>query len=67
MATTIVNPPSGNDSSGNGLGFLLGIIALAVFVIIFIVYLLPIIQNGIGGGTQVNVPKDINVNVEQKK
>jgi hypothetical protein len=70
MATTIINPaPSNNNSSGsNGMGFLLGAIGLIVFVILFFVYGLPLLRGLSGtGGVQVNVPKSINVNVQQSK
>ena len=68
MATTIVNPAPNNNSSGdNGMGFLLGVIVLIVFVVLFFVYALPYIRGMSGGGVQVNVPKSINVNVKQSK
>lgn len=70
MATTIVNPGSNNNSDNNGMGFLVGGILLIVFAVLFFVYALPYIRglssNG-NGGVQVNVPKDINVNVQQPK
>ncbi len=66
MATIVNNPPSNGD--GGGMGFLLGIIILVVAGVVFFVYGLPYIQKGMGGGgVQVNVPKDINVNVQQSK
>lgn len=68
MATTIVNPAPGNNSSdGNGMGFLLGVIVLIVFVVLFFVYALPYIQGLSSGGIQVNVPKSVDVNVKQSK
>lgn len=66
MATTIVNPASSNNESGNGMGFLLGVIVLIVFAVIVVVYMLPYFKQGFGG-IQVNVPKDVNVNVQQSK
>lgn len=67
MATTIVNPPQ-NNSSGNGMGFLLGIIILIVVAVLFFIYGLPYLQNlGGSGGVQVNVPESIDVNVKQSK
>ena len=65
MATTVVNPAP-NGGSGNGMGFLVGIIVLIVFAVIFFVYGIPYIQQGFGG-TQVNVPDTIEVNVNQPK
>lgn len=67
MATTVVNPAPSNGSSNNGMGFLLGAIALIVFVVLFFVYVLPYIQNGMSGGVNVNVPKEIDVNVNQSE
>lgn len=70
MATTIINPtPSNEGSSGNnGMGFLLGAIVLIVFAVLFFVYGLPYLQGLTGsGGVQVNVPKSIDVNVNQPK
>jgi hypothetical protein len=68
MATTIVNPAPNNNSSGdNGMGFLLGVIVLIVFVVLFFVYALPYIRGLTNGGIQVNVPKSVNVNVKQSK
>lgn len=69
MATTIINPaPNNNSSDNNGMGFLLGIIVLIVFVILFFVYALPYVRGLTGSGRiQVNVPKSIDVNVKQSK
>lgn len=63
---TIVNNPAPNNSD-NGMGFLLGIIVLVVVGVLFFFYGLPLIQQGMNKGIQVNVPKDINVNVQQSK
>jgi hypothetical protein len=70
MATTIINPtPVANSSDSNGMGFLIGGVVLIVFAVIFFVYALPYIRSfGSGsGGVQVNVPKSINVKVQQSK
>ena len=69
MATTIINPaPSANTSNGSGIGFLLGAIVLVVFVALFFIYALPFIRGLSGsGGIQVNLPKSVNVNVQQSK
>jgi hypothetical protein len=71
MATTVVNPQPASESNGgsNGMGFILGIILILFLVVLFFIYILPLVQQSIsqGTGTQVNVPKDINVNVDQKK
>jgi len=49
------------------MGFLLGVIILVVFGAVFFIYILPLIQQGMNGGVQVNIPKDINVKVEESK
>ena len=68
MATTIINPAPSNNSSNNGVGFLIGAIVLIVFAVLFFVYALPYIRGlSANGGVQVNVPKRINVNVQQSK
>ncbi len=70
MATTIVNPPANNDSSGNGMGMILGIILLLVVVVILVVYLFPMLAsffNSYSTSPEINVPKDINVNIDSKK
>jgi hypothetical protein len=71
MATTIINPPANSKSSEtNGMGFLLGIIVLIIFLALFFVYALPYLR-GLGGfgsgGVQVNIPKNVNVKVQQTK
>lgn len=65
MATTIINPASSSNSfDNNGVGFLLGAIVLIIFAVLFFVYAFPHIR---GGGVQVNVPKSIDVKVQQSK
>ena len=69
MATTIINPaPSDNSSNNNGMGFLIGVIVLVVCVALLLIYALPFIRGLSGkGGIQVNLPKSVNVNVQQSK
>ena len=62
----IVNNPGNSDSGSNGMGFLLGIIVLVVFVILFLYYGLPMIQKTMSG-PQINIPNQIDVNVKQTK
>lgn len=68
MATIVNNPPANPESSG-GSGFLIGIILLIVFVILFVFYGLPYLNNYVGRGQapQVNIPSKIDVNVNQPK
>jgi ABC-type transporter Mla subunit MlaD len=69
MATTIINPtPSNNTSNDSWMGLLVGAIVLVIFVVLFVVYALPFIRGLSGkGGIQVNLPKTVNVNVQQSK
>jgi len=71
MATTIINPaPNTNTSNGNGMGFLIGGMVLIVFLVLLFAYALPYVR-GLGsigsGGIQVNVPKSVDVKVQQSK
>lgn len=68
--TTIVNNPANQGESG-GYGFLLGIIAIAVFVLVFVFYVVPIIRRmgpaEVTVPTQINMPDNVDVNVTQPK
>jgi hypothetical protein len=69
MATIVNNPPANNTNSsgGNGMGFLLGVIILIIFVAVVIIYGLPYIRSMSGFTAQVNVPKSVDVNVNSTK
>ncbi len=69
MATIVNNPPANNTngSGGNGMGFLLGVIVLIIFVAVVIIYGLPYLRNMSGFTAQVNVPKSVDVNVNSTK
>lgn len=72
MATTIINPaPTNNSPSESGTGFLIGTVLLIVFGVLFFIYGLPMIQQGLrglgAGGIQINLPKTVDVNVQQSK
>lgn len=73
MATTIINPaPTNNNSTtDSGMGFLLGVILLIVFGFLFFIYGIPLIKQGLGGlgsgGINVNLPKTVDVKVQQTK
>jgi hypothetical protein len=62
MVTVVQQPTDG----GNGMGFLLGVILLIVFVIGLLYYGLPMIQNATAT-PQINVPDKVDVNVNQEK
>lgn len=55
-------------ADSGGMGFLLGVIVLIVFVFLMIMYGLPILRNSIGTASpQINVPDKVDVNVKQAK
>jgi hypothetical protein len=63
---TVVQQPT--DGGGNGMGFLLGVILLIVFVIGLLYYGLPMIQRATAtpAAPQINVPDKVDVNVKQE-
>lgn len=60
--TTIINPGNGNGD-GNGVGTILAVVLVIVILILFFVYGLPALRGG-NGGTNINVPDQIDVNVD---
>jgi hypothetical protein len=74
MSTTIVNSPPANTQPSNppsssGVGFLLGTLILVIVGGLFYFYALPSIRQLMDNGVQVNVdlPSEVNVNVEQSE
>jgi len=68
MATTIINPaPATNTSNDSWIGFLMGVIVLVVLAALFFVYAVPFIKGLSSKGIQVNLPKTVNVSVQQSK
>lgn len=72
MPTTIINPaPNNNTSTDSGMGFFLGVLALIVFAFLFLIYGLPLVRQAISGlgngGVQINLPKTVDVKVQQTK
>ncbi len=68
MATTIINPASNNDSSSSGIALLIGVIAIIVVAVLFFIYGLPALKGlTTNSGTQVNIPKSVDINVKQAK
>lgn len=66
MATTIVNTPaSGNGSDGNLMGLLIGVVVLVTVVGFLFYFALPALKGMGSKDVQINVPKDINVEVQQ--
>lgn len=72
MATTIINPtPINNSDTDGGTGFLLGAILLIAFGFLFFIFGVPLIRQGLNGlssgGIQINLPKTLDVKVQQSK
>jgi hypothetical protein len=63
----VVNNPGTTSDSGSGVGFILGAILLIALMIALFYYGLPYVRGsfGGGGGTQINVPDKVDVNVNQ--
>ena len=59
--TTIINP--GSNEGGNGVGTILTVVLVLVVLFLFFVYGLPAMRGGNNGGTNINVPDQIDVNV----
>lgn len=66
MATIVNNPPAEQPRSNGGGNFLLGIILIIVLVYVIFYYGLPYLRSGMSTGTQINVPKQVDVNVNQQ-
>lgn len=65
MATVINNPGQGDgDNSGGGAGLIIGVIVAIVIIVLFVVYGIPALKSGSDSGTQVNVPDQIDVNID---
>lgn len=61
---TVINNPSGTTESNGGLGFVIGVILLAIVLLLFFVYGLPLLRGGVTT-PQVNIPGTIDVNLNQ--
>lgn len=62
--TTIVNTPPAKESDG-GMGWIVGLIVFLVVAYLFIMYGLPALRNVQTGAPQINVPSQIDVNINQ--
>lgn len=66
--TTIVNTPPTTDNSGGGpMGWIIGLVILLVLLYLGYVYGLPAIRNIQMGTPQINVPSQIDVNINPAK
>ncbi len=64
--TTIVNNPPSSDNSGGLIGIIIAIVVLSVLGYLGFVYGLPALRQ-LGGTPQINVPNQIDVNINQSK
>jgi len=65
MATIVNNPPASNNSSGP-MGMIIALVVLIVLGYLAYMYGFPAIRQ-MQGGTQINVPSKIDINVKQTK
>jgi len=65
--TTIVNSPPSADNSGGPMGWIIGLVILVVLGYLGYIYGLPAIQNMKSGNPQINIPSQIDVNINQTK
>jgi len=65
MATIINNPPS--ENSGGPMGLIFGLVILLVLGYLIYVYGIPAMQGVRVGTPQINIPSQIDVNVNQAK
>lgn len=68
----VINNAAPATDNSSGMGFLMGVILLIAFIFFAFYFGLPVLQNslngaGAGGGTQINVPDKMDVNVKQTK
>lgn len=67
MTTIVNNPqPSTNESSGI-MSLIIGIIVIIVFAYIFMTFGVPAMRRMQGGTPQINVPSEVDVNINQPK
>ena len=64
MTTIVNNPPPSNDSGGMA-GLIIGLILVLVIVYVVIMYGIPAVQNMQLGSPQINIPSEIDVNINQ--
>lgn len=65
--TTIINTPQAQKESGGGIGIIVGLIVLLVVGYLFITYGIPAIRQMQLGSPQINIPSQIDVNINQPK
>ena len=63
--TTIVNTPQPANNSGGPIMMIIALIVVLVLVYLGFMYGLPALRNMKSGGTQINVPDKIDINVNK--
>lgn len=63
---TVINTPGQTTSDGSGVGFLMGIVLLAVALFLFFVYGLPFMRQTTNT-PQINIPGRFDVNLNQPR
>ena len=63
--TTIVNSPQPANNSGGPIAIIVALIVLLVLLYLGFVYGLPALRQMKSGGTQINVPDQIDINVNK--
>lgn len=62
MATVINTTPARTSNDESSMGFLLGIILLAVVLFLFFVYGLPLMRQSTTPAPQINIPGRFDIN-----
>jgi len=60
----IVNNPGRESDSGSG--FLIGVVLLIIVGVFAVYFILPYFQRTMNRDVQINIPKTVDVNVQQK-
>ena len=63
--TTIVNNPPASDNSSGPMGIIIGLVVLVVIGYLVWAYGIPAMQRVQSDGVQINVPSELDVNVNQ--
>lgn len=65
--TTIVNNPPSTDNSGGPMGWIVALVVIIVLGYLGYIYGIPALQSIKMGTPQINIPSQIDVNVNQTK
>ena len=65
--TTIINTPQPKEDSSGGMGMIIGLVIVVLATFLFFIYGLPALRQIRLGNPQINVPSEIDVNINQEK